>query len=384
MYTTFRWFLSSYIFIVILSLINDTDHNYRTSEYKYLDLLTTYPEMYLVFNENGSYARSTSDHYELLRTKLSVLYNARTYVLSSGMNAISTLLHVVLDSKPHSKWQLVYANELYTDLPRLFNYFRDTKGITLHSVDITNNDHVTNLLKSFAHRNTILYFETCSNPHGNIFDFDLIVQLKTFNPNLIVIVDNTWVTSSCFNPLNYRADFVVSSLTKYYSNSTAMGGLIASNSSLMDDIWKYIRFHGLHVSPYDCQIVCDNIDTLVPRMTKAYTVMINLFDLLSKDPKFKDITHPCLPSHPCHARYLKYFINPDIGPSVFTMNIKGNAKAIKTLISKFNFIVHKTSFGGFETRYDPWYKGSKAGYTACRISVGYDCQAVDIFQDLIQ
>ena len=113
-------------------------------------------------------------------------------------------------------------------------------------------------------------------------------------------------------------------------------------------------------------------------MTKAYSVMINLFDLLSKDPKFKDI------SHPCHARYLKYFINPDIGPSVFTMNIKGNAKPIKVLISRFNFIVHKTSFGGFETRYDPWYKGSKAGYIACRISIGYDCQAVDIFQDLSQ
>ena len=338
--------------------------------------------MNLVFNNDESYARSSSDSSEILRDKLTSLYDARSYVFSSGMNAISTLLHVILDSKP--SWKIVYANELYTDLPRLFNYFRQTKNnVSLFPIDITDNNSIIDLLHKTKNNNVILYFETCSNPHGNIFDFDLIKQLKSENPNLIVIVDNTWVTSAIFNPLDYGADFVVGSLTKYYSNSNAMGGFIASNSLLTDEVWEYIRFHGLHVSPHDCQVINDNIDTLSTRMSKAYNNMLDLFRLLGTDPRFKDITHPCLPWHPSHSRYLKYLCS-DIGPSVFTMKIKGNAKAIKALTNKFTHITYKTSFGGSDTRFDPWYKGTKSGYISCRLSIGYDSDASDILRDLTQ
>lgn len=340
--------------------------------------------MDLIFDENNRYGRSISPAYSELCRKLSDRYKGTAYVTSSGMNAISTLLRVLLDNAD-STCHIVYADELYSDLPRLLQYLSKASRSTLHEVRITDTSSVQKLLTSLKDEKVILYFETCSNPHGMIFDFEIIKSLKAENPQLVVVVDNTWVSSVCFNPLDWYADFVVSSLTKYYSNSKSLGGVIVSRNSTINDVGKYIRFHGLHVSPHNCKVISDNLDTIDERMSKAYATMLELFKLLEKDIRFKSIIHPALESHFSHQEYMKY-ISPKsehpIGPSVFTMRIKGNEKAVKRIRSGFQHIKYKTSFGGADTRYDNWYKGTNGGYTHCRISVGYNSTAQEIYQDL--
>jgi len=339
--------------------------------------------MELIFTKEGHYGRSWSDEYSRLQQKLSAAYNAGTFILSSGMNAISTLLRVIFDEK--KDYHLVYADELYTDLPRLFHYFERVNNVVLHPVTITDTSGIRQLLESLSFQNVVFYFETCSNPHGAIFSFDQIKSLKNGNPDLIVVVDNTWVTSAVFNPLDWGADFVVSSLTKYYSNSHSLGGFIASRSLLMNRVEEYIRFHGFHVSPYNCQIINENFDSLHDRMHRSYDIMMELLPRLT-GPKFRDVTHPALESHPSHANYVKYFRNKNIsiGPSVFTLRIKGNEKSIKKLFNGATHIVTKTSFGGKDTRCDPWHKKTSDGYTSRRISVGYDSTAEAIYNDLIR
>lgn len=336
--------------------------------------------MDLIFDSNNKYGRSTSPEHTQLCLKLSNLYSATAYVVSSGMNAISTLFRVILD-RSNEPYHLVYADELYCDLFRLFEYFNKSNKLILHPVLITKTNEIKSLLSSLKDQQVIFYFETCSNPHGLIFEFDTIPLLKTENKDLLVIVDNTWVTSAVFNPLDHGADVVVSSLTKYYSNSQAMGGVIVSRSYLMTEVERYIRFHGLHVSPYDCKVINDNIDSLKDRMIRAYNTMLELFQLMNSNDKFKNILHPVYESHPSHDQYLKYF-NPNIGCSVFTVRIKGNEKAMKRLRDKFKYINYKTSFGGPDTRYDPWYKGTQEGYTHCRISVGDLSTVKEIYGDL--
>ncbi|CAH6419720.1 Cys/Met metabolism PLP-dependent enzyme [uncultured virus] len=343
--------------------------------------------MDLIFDSDNRYGRVTSPYHADLCKKLGDRYKGTAYVVSSGMNAISTLFRVILDkcgfNNTDRPYHLVYSDELYCDLPRLFNYFHEVNGIILHPVHITETAKIQSLLTSLKNERVIFYFETCSNPHGMIFEFNTIKALKKENDELLVIIDNTWASSAILNPLDWDADFVISSLTKYYSNSKSLGGVVISRHPLIAEVEKYIRFHGLHVSPYNCKIILDNIDTLDDRMSKAYSVMLELFEHLSADSRFKDIVHPSFEHHSSHEQYQKYF-NKGIGPSVFTMRIKGNDKVMKRLRSEFTHIKYKTSFGGYDTRYDPWHKGTSGGYTCCRISVGYNSTSEKIYDDFIR
>lgn len=334
-------------------------------------------EMELVFNETGQYCRSTSPEAITLCSKLGNYYNAVSCVVPSGMCAISTVLHATCRGIK----RLIYSDELYTDSPRLFKDLAERYNLELHQVNMKDTTQILKIIQ--LQEPTFLFFETCSNPHGYIFDFDLVSDWKLQNPQLLVIADNTWVTSCVFNPLDHGADFVVSSLTKYYSAGQALGGMIASRLKSMESVEQYIRFHGLHTSRYNCQVVNMQIDTLKVRITKAYSTMQELFILLKQNNNFHDICHPSLDFHKSNSMYQKYF--PDnIGPCVFTLKIRGNRKKIKSLIGKFRYIKYKTSFGDAETRFDPWHIHTKGGSTECRIAVGYESSASEIYEDLTQ
>lgn len=321
--------------------------------------------MSLIFDSENHYCRSTSPEQIALCKKLSDAYKAVVYVVPSGMNAIS----VVLNSLVPKQYTLVYANELYVDCARLFKDLRYRYDMILNPVAITQSNTISPLVASGP---TILYFEACSNPHGQIFDFSLLTQWKQRNPELIIVVDNTWLSSAVFNPLDHGADYVISSLAKYYSNGQVQAGLIASRGLKINDVEIYIRYHGVHTSRVNCQRISNEIDNLSERMTKAYQVTQEVLALLKTDPNFQDICYP------------PQYLNKKIGPSVFTVKIKGNKQAIKHKIDSFTHIKHQTSFGSKDTKLDPWHKITKAGYTEVRLAIGYDSNPKEIYEDLIR
>jgi cystathionine beta-lyase/cystathionine gamma-synthase len=152
-----------------------------------------------------------------------------------------------------------------------------------------------------------------------------------------------------------------------------MGGLIASRSLNIALVEKYIRFHGVHVSRYSCQVILNHIDTLNDRMTQAYKITQELIALLEADSNFKELCYP------------KECRNKTIGPCVFTIKVKGNRKQLKDKISKFKTIQHQTSFGAEHSKLypsDPWHIITKGGYTEIRLAVGYRDDAKDIYEDL--
>lgn len=321
--------------------------------------------MSLVFDSENHYCRSTSPEQIALCQKLSDAYKAVVYVVPSGMNAISVLLNALVPKR----YTLVYADELYTDCARLFKDLAYRYDMDLKSVNITESETIAPLV---AHGPVILYFEACSNPHGQCFDFKLLKQWKQQNPNLIIICDNTWLTAAVFNPLDHGVHYVISSLAKYYSNGQAQGGLIAGRDLGMNNVETYIRYHGVHTSRLNCQRILNELDRLSERMTRAYNLTQEVLALLKVDDNFKDI---CYPSQ---------YLNTTIGPSVFTVKIKGNRQALKRKIATFEHIKHQTSFGSADTKLDPWHQITKGGYTEVRIAIGYEGNAELIYADLVK
>jgi cystathionine beta-lyase/cystathionine gamma-synthase len=331
----------------------------------------------LVFTKVGNsyhYNRSSNNELDLVRTSLMEKYGASDCIItSSGMSAISSVLHTLCMQPTYKKINLVYSSELYQDSPRLFDYLCNVYPgkIFLHKFDVCDSVSVVNLFQTFDSESTnILFVESCSNPNSHMFDFSIIPILRKSKSIIHVIIDNTWLTSEIFNPIDHGADFVVTSLTKYYSGGTAIAGAIIGTNIWMSMIFDWIRINGVHTSPHNCKVIGQNLSLMSNRVKQSSDLTTTIIDQLKSNSKIVSINHPYIKSHSTHELYHK-IISKSMYPSVFTIGISTSKNKALKAMEKSTIIEHKTSFGGKTTRTDPWPISSN-GIVYCRISVGYD------------
>ena len=117
---------------------------------------------------------------------------------------------------------------------------------------------------------------------------------------LVVIVDNTWLTDLIFNPFMYDVDVVVTSLTKYYSGGCAIGGAILSRSQFDRYFEENIKRNGLHVSPYNARIISENLISLEQRLKQSSQTTLQVLKQLETNPKITTLVHPAIDTHPSH------------------------------------------------------------------------------------
>jgi cystathionine beta-lyase/cystathionine gamma-synthase len=338
------------------------------------------PDEHLVLGGSKfHYNRSSSIEVDQLTLQLKKLYDTPdALIASSGMNAIHTILQTLGVMRSWLPFNLVYSNELYTDTPRLFKYFSSSySACSLHEFDPLQTGALgTKFATELKGKDNVLFVEACSNPSGFIFDHSILPALRAHSRSLTVVVDNTWLSGVVFNPLDFGADIVMVSLTKYYSGGTAIGGAVLSRDvpflKAADD---YLRITGAHVSPHNAQLISHGMTSQLARITQSSKLTLDLIARVQTHPNLRLLSHPMIPVHPSHQLALKYFRRTSGGqqlcPSVmsFTVSCASKSQALKTL-SKFSSIEHKTSFGAAHSRTDPWPKAAD-GLVVCRLAVGY-------------
>ena len=256
----------------------------------------------VISKENGysSYNRSKHKYLFNVCDELSKIYNKKkVFVVPSGMASINTIFNILNIKNGWLPQNIVYGNELYCDTPRTIKYMNNcyTKNL-LFEVDISNDQEVLNTFNTKIDKKlpTILFLESCSNPSGYIFNFDLIKDLRANNEKLTIIVDNTWVSGYVFNPFNFDIDYTVVSLTKYYSAGNCIAGAIIGKQDdpIMDEIRNFICVYGLHVSPYNCKIVFDNIKLINLSLFYSALSKDRILSSNSWPLRFFPITRPSL------------------------------------------------------------------------------------------
>jgi O-succinylhomoserine sulfhydrylase len=320
---------------------------------------------------NGTYVKALSAELgDLYKSKLCDR-TPQCIITPSGMSAISSVLHGLFAI--YQSVHLIYSSELFALTPGLFKNLQKVFGdrLSLETVDIlkqedfvnsidwSNPDQHKKLTSSSVH---VLFIESCSNPNSIMFDFSLLHRLKIIYSDLLVIVDNTWLSSAIINPLDFRADIVVTSLTKYYSGGTAIGGAIIFEGFMKKDLIKavndHVKYTGLHVSPVNAKIILDELASLSDRIHHTSGLICQILDIIKSNPLIT-LSHP----YTRGEVYLLY-------PSVFAFScVTTLPKAYNSM--KQSSLEFKTSFGGSSTRFDPHPKktGDKV---LCRVSVGYD------------
>lgn len=322
------------------------------------------------------YNRNTSLSLEKLRDICMEHYNVKECVISpSGMCAISTLINGILAFHLKDRINIIHGNELYCDTPRLFDNLRQ-----MHSEKLTvweAAEDITGIIRDrFQGEINILFIESCTNPNGYIFDYSIVDDLRKLSHKLYLIVDNTWLTNVIFNPFDYGADFVVSSLSKYPSSGACIGGVILSNNTdIMNKVFDHVRINGIHVSPFHCELIYKNIQNMEERIIKSSELTKKIIEYLQTIKKIDSISHPMILSHPSNHLAQRYF---KLYPSVLTFQVSFSKNMVLKKMKTSNYIDFKTSFGSANSRFDPWpYKTGNR--VVCRLSIGYD----DTYENII-
>tara|TARA_Y100000589_G_C27168013_1_gene635519 strand:- start:1062 stop:2075 length:1014 start_codon:yes stop_codon:yes gene_type:complete len=307
----------------------------------------------------------------------------------SGMNAIDSAFQVLMINNKWKTVNIIYGSELYCDTPRTIKYLSHNYIETnLIKINVSYSDKdILNIISKNIRKEymTIFFIESCSNPNGNIFNFSLLKEIKKIaEPEMCkIIVDNTWLTSSVFNPFIFKeVDIVVNSLTKYYGagQSGIMGTIICKDEELGTNIANYGKIKGLHVCPRYCAELSKNLDNLDERIRKISNMTLKIAEYLSKKVP---VNYPKLENNPSYTRAIEYY--GKLGPGVLTFEIPLNKKDALNWMRNSNKFKCLTSFGAPDSRFDQWPQSKKKNnkyYSTCRLSIGYEDNYESIIEEL--
>lgn len=307
--------------------------------------------------------------------------NERQVVLtSSGIEALSLLLETIMISNQFKTINLFYSDELYCDSPRLIKYFSEVFGVlNIIKFNVLESNKLKNtLISKYKNDINIVMMESCSNPNGKIFDFELIKIIKENTLNTKFIVDNTWMTHICFNPFEYNVDFVFCSTSKHYSGGNCIGGFIAGPQHFMNNLANFKVISGKHISLPYCDILNKNIPNMEERVIKAFENTFELSSFMNSQKCFVNVNYPLLEDNKSFNLSKKYF---KYGPNMFSFVLPLSKSKSINWMKSFKTISYKTSFGSSETKFDCWPVLINQNQTQCRIAIGYDSNIKNIIEE---
>ncbi len=287
------------------------------------------------------YIRSDNPTRNALENQLAVIENAKYgLVFASGMAAETTVMLSLLKSNDH----IIGFDDLYGGTKRLVNSVFNVFGITADYIDV--NDEQT-LLKHIKPNTRIIWLESPTNPLMKIADFESISRIAK-NHGLLVVVDNTFLTPFLQNPLDWGADIVVHSGTKYLGGhcDVLSGAIMLNDSNIYDKLRHIQNSTGNVLSPFDSYLVLRGLKTLPVRMAAHERNALILADYLEKHSKVKRVLYPGLKSFPQYDLLKKQ--SRGFG-GMISFELEGNLDKVKKFLGSLKLFILAESLGGVES-----------------------------------
>ena len=321
----------------------------------------------------------TREHLEKIVAQLEGGIDA--FALSSGMAAVALLSEIF-----HQGDEIIADSDLYGGSIRLFDNVLKNKGVKVCYTECYKSD--------FNHlitpKTKAVYIETPTNPMMNVTDIAKTAEIA-HNHNLLLIVDNTFLSPYFQNPLKLGADVVIHSGTKFLSghNDTLAGFIVTKRVDIQEKLRFLIKTTGAGLAPFDSWLVERGIKTLAVRMDKAQSNAFKIAQWLENQPKIRRVIYPGLPNHPGYEimkRQARGF------GSMITFEVENKA-LVEQILGKVKLIKFAESLGGVETLITypttqthadvPEETRLKNGITDCvlRLSVGIE-NADDLIAEL--
>lgn len=304
------------------------------------------------------YGRLTNPTQDIFEKRIAALEGGvAALAVASGAAAINYTIGALAKSGEH----IVASKTIYGGTYNLLAHTLPlTSGITATFVDPEEEGAFE---KAIQPNTKALYIETLGNPNSNIIDIEELAKIA-HKHNIPLVVDSTFATPYLVRPIEFGADIVVHSATKFIGgHGAAIGGVII-DGGMFD--WKasgkypwisdpnpsyhgvsfadaagaaafatYIRAillrdTGSTISPFHAFMFLQGLETLSLRVERHVENALKIVEYLNNHPQVEAVHHPSLESEPSHKLYAKYF--PNGGGSIFTFEIKGDDKTAQKFI----------------------------------------------------
>ena len=259
---------------------------------------------------------------------------------SSGMAAVFASLAGLLRSGDH----VLACRSIFGSTHQLLNQLFPRWGITYTYVDASKPEEWEAAIKP---ETRMIFLETPSNPGLELVDLEWLCGLKKKHPNIIINVDNCFATPYLQKPIEYGADLVSHSATKYFDGQgRVLGGVVVGRADLMKELMFFIRHTGPAMSAFNAWIFSKSLETLTIRMDRHCSSALKLAEMLEAHPEVESVRYPHLPSHPQYElakRQMKQ------GGGIVTFNIKGGFERAKSFLDALEMILISSNLGDSRT-----------------------------------
>lgn len=262
---------------------------------------------------------------------------ADAVAFSTGMAAISAVMEL-FNPGDH----IIVDDDLYGGSVRLFLNISSKNGLDITRVNLCEEnvgDYITEKTKA-------IYLETPTNPMMNVIDIAKISETAKKH-NLLLIVDNTFLSPYFQNPLKLGADIVIHSGTKYLGghNDTLAGFVVAGTEEIAERVRYIIKTTGACLAPLDSWLILRGIKTLALRMEKAQENAKRLAQWLKERPEVVRVIYPGLADHPGHDIMKKQARG--FG-AMLTFEVTSK-ELVEKILKEVSIIQFAESLGGVET-----------------------------------
>ncbi len=301
---------------------------------------STYVQQEVGKNKGYEYARVSNPTRTQLEINLAALEGASSaHVFASGMAAVTAVTQCFLKQGDH----LICGHNVYGGVPRFFNQVMANYGVEFSYVDTSDLDAV----KKAMRRNTrIVWVETPTNPLMVLTDIREVSRIAHAS-GAEVVVDNTFMSPYFQRPLEFGADMVMHSTTKFLNgHSDGLGGVIAATKPIHAEKLAFMqKTSGAILSPFECWLVLRGVKSLAVRMEKHDENGRAVADFLRNHSKVKQVLYPGFSDHPQHALAKSQMTG--FG-SMITFET-GSFRNAKKMLAKVRVCSLAESLGGVET-----------------------------------
>ena len=244
--------------------------------------------------EGNTYSRYTNPTVQAFEKRLAVLDGAEAAVAtSSGMAGVHAITLAYLKSGDH----VICSRAVFGSILSLFEKYVVKFGVDVTFVDLEDHDAWKQAIRPTTR---LLFIETPSNPLAQVGDMQAIADIA-HAPGAFSAVDNTFCTPVLQRPIQFGADLVIYSSTKYIDGQgRALGGAVVGSAKLMEEITGVIRTLGNSLSPFNAWIFLKGLETLSLRMKAHCASAQILAEWLDAHPKVEKVYYAGLPHHPGH------------------------------------------------------------------------------------
>lgn len=290
------------------------------------------------------YARMANPTNTVFEKRLAALDGGEACLATSS--GLAAIFEAVLELMGGQSGEFVTSSRLYGNTQNQFRITLAGLGVTARWVD--NPDDIEEWEALVNDRTRFLFVESPSNPDTFIGDVATLGRLADAR-GIALVVDSTLSSPAIFRPLEWGADVVVHSTTKYLAgHSAALGGAIVAGQEFIDSLRDgHHHYIGPTMSPFNAWLTLIGMETLAVRMERCIANAQQVAEFLSAHPRVKWVNYPGLPSHPQHALAVRQMGNG--GTSLLSFEVQGGKEAAWSVLDALSVPVQATHLGSNQT-----------------------------------